>query len=95
MPLGQFNFFVSISAAQLTLLAPLIAGQDRLDALPRAEGASFNSGELEHERRCLRGTRTKILEFIDQWTADPQGKRIFWLRGMAGTGKSAIARTLA
>ena len=71
------------------------AGQDPLDALPRAEGASFNSAELEHERLCLPGTRTKILDLIEQWTVNPQGERIFWLSGMAGTGKSAIARTLA
>ena len=71
------------------------AGQDRLDTLPRAEGACFNSAELEHERLCLPGTRTKILDLIEQWTVNPQGERIFWLSGMAGTGKSAIARTLA
>ena len=71
------------------------AGQDRLDALPRAEGASFNSVELEHERLCLAGTRTKVLDLIEQWTLNPQGERVFWLSGLAGTGKSAIARTLA
>ncbi|KAM0802098.1 hypothetical protein BDR22DRAFT_961777 [Usnea florida] len=71
------------------------SGHDPLDALPRAEGASFNSAELEHERLCLPGTRTKILNLIEQWTVNPQGERIFWLSGMAGTGKSAIARTLA
>ena len=71
------------------------AGQDRLDALPRAEGASFNSAELEHERLCLPGNRTEILDLIEQWTVNPHGERIFWLSGMAGTGKSAIARTLA
>lgn len=73
----------------------MAASQDRLDALPRAEGASFNSEDLEHEELCLDGTRTKILELIDQWSTDPQGEKIFWLSGMAGTGKSAIARTLA
>ena len=71
------------------------AGRDPLDALPRAEGASFNSAELEHERLCLPGTRTKILDLIERWTVNPRGERIFWLSGMAGTGKSAIARTLA
>ena len=71
------------------------AGPDLLDDLPRAEGASFISAELEHESLCLAGTRTKILYLIERWTVDPQGERIFWFSGMAGTGKSAIARTLA
>jgi hypothetical protein len=29
------------------------------------------------------------------WAEDPRGKCIFWLNGMAGTGKSAISRTVA
>ena len=32
---------------------------------------------------------------VEQWRVDPQGERIFWLSGMAGTGKSTIARTLS
>ena len=71
------------------------ADQGRLDALPCAEGASFNSAKLEHEKLCSADTRTNILDLIAQWTVNPQGERIFWLSGMAGTGKSAIARTLA
>ena len=66
-----------------------------MHSLPCAEGASFNSQELEHERLCLAGTRTKVLKLIKQWTENPQGERIFWLSGMAGTGKSTIARTIA
>ena len=91
----QVNFQCKHLCNYGALLILLAADRDRLDTLPRAEGASFDSGELEHERLCLPGTRTEILEQIVQWTTDPQGKRIFWLSGMAGTGKSAIARTLA
>ena len=29
------------------------------------------------------------------WADDPQGRCIFWLKGMAGTGKSTISRTVA
>ncbi|KAL2197927.1 hypothetical protein P885DRAFT_68124 [Corynascus similis CBS 632.67] len=32
---------------------------------------------------------------IDKWIEDPKGKCIFWLCGMAGTGKSTISRTVA
>lgn len=92
---GPVNFHCKYLSNFGALLILLAAGQDRLDTLPHAEGASFDSGELEHERLCLPGTRTSILERIDQWTTDPQGERIFWLSGMAGTGKSTIARTLA
>ena len=36
-----------------------------------------------------------MLERIQAWSADPSENSIFWLRGMAGTGKSTIARTVA
>ena len=32
---------------------------------------------------------------ITEWAEDKTGKPIFWLKGMAGTGKSTIARTAA
>lgn len=36
-----------------------------------------------------------ILTKIQDWMEDPDGRHIFWLRGMAGTGKSTISRTFA
>jgi hypothetical protein len=44
---------------------------------------------------CLDNTRVDVLERLMSW-ADGSGeaKSVFWLSGMAGTGKSAIARTL-
>ena len=44
---------------------------------------------------CLRGTRKEVLEEIDHWLADERAQRVFWLNGLAGTGKSTIAQTFA
>lgn len=66
-----------------------------LDKLPIARGAEFNSYMDQHEDECLPGTRTKLLHQIAEWAVSPQGKCIFWLNGMAGTGKSTISRTVA
>jgi hypothetical protein len=66
-----------------------------LTALPVAMGARFNSHTEEHNARCLPNTRIKLLEEIKTWANDHEGKSIFWLSGMAGTGKSTIARTIA
>jgi hypothetical protein len=63
--------------------------------LPVAMSASFNSHHEEHNARCLPNTRTKLLDEITTWANDKEGKSIFWLSGMAGTGKSTIARTIA
>jgi len=63
--------------------------------LPIAVGASFNSYNEEHNARCLPNTRTELLDEITTWANNKDGKSIFWLSGMAGTGKSTIARTVA
>lgn len=60
-----------------------------------AEGASFDSHSEGHNPICLLNTRVELLEQISKWVDDPSGKAIFWLNGMAGTGKSTISRTLA
>jgi hypothetical protein len=63
--------------------------------LPIAIGASFDSHNKEHNARCLPNTRTELLDEITTWANNKDGKSIFWLSGMAGTGKSTIARTVA
>ncbi|SCV61403.1 related to RSA4-WD-repeat protein required for maturation and efficient intra-nuclear transport [Fusarium fujikuroi] len=65
------------------------------DQLPVAEGASFSSKAEEHNPTCLTDTRVELLKEIDCWIDDPTSKTIFWLNGMAGTGKSTISRTVA
>ncbi|KZZ93756.1 WD40/YVTN repeat-like-containing domain protein [Moelleriella libera RCEF 2490] len=66
-----------------------------LDKLPVAEGAAFYSHAEEHSSTCLEGTRVELLREIQNWAGDTQAKPVFWLRGMAGTGKSTISRTIA
>lgn len=66
-----------------------------LTKLVTAEGATHNSYAEGHLAQCLEGTRTEILRQIADWRDDSNGKCIFWLCGMAGTGKSTISRTVA
>ncbi|KAK1245488.1 hypothetical protein MKX08_005117 [Trichoderma sp. CBMAI-0020] len=64
-------------------------------ALSVVHGASFDSHANEHEPRCHPRTRVKILGEIGKWAQEPKGRRIYWLCGMAGTGKSTICRTVS
>ncbi|KAI8633781.1 WD40-repeat-containing domain protein [Xylariaceae sp. FL1651] len=66
-----------------------------LDRLPEAAGAAFDSHAEEHNPRCLPNTRVDLLHEITDWVKNPRAKAVFWLHGMAGTGKSTISRTLA
>jgi hypothetical protein len=63
--------------------------------LPIATEASFNSHMEEHNAKCLPNTRTDLLHSIKQWVHDTDSPSMFWLSGMAGTGKSTVARTVA
>ena len=66
-----------------------------LDKLPNATQASFNSSEKQYHPICLQNTRVGVLKEIRAWANGQDEKCIFWLNGLAGTGKSTIARTIA
>ncbi|KAF2830311.1 hypothetical protein CC86DRAFT_443354 [Ophiobolus disseminans] len=69
--------------------------ENTLGRLPNAKDALFNSFAKQHEPLCLADTRVDLLREIHSW-ADGQGEQcIFWLSGLAGMGKSTIARTVA
>jgi hypothetical protein len=58
-----------------------------------------HSVEADHRcgdrQGCLGGTRGDVLQQLDDWLEDMQGQCVFWLNGLAGTGKSTIAQTFA
>ena len=63
-----------------------------LNSCRRAHGAGY-----QHENRtgCLKGTRESVLSEIECWAEDFESSPVFWLNGLAGTGKSTIAQTVA
>ncbi|QRW23697.1 peptidase C14 [Rhizoctonia solani] len=69
----------------------------RIDALSPVDSAIYNS-LLSHEvnrRACTKETRVQILLELEKWSLDPSQPNIFWMNGMAGTGKTTIAYTFA
>ncbi|CVL06807.1 uncharacterized protein FMAN_11903 [Fusarium mangiferae] len=54
---------------------------------------SYRSSKVEAP--CLPGTQRHILQTIQEWTENSQSEMILWLEGMAGTGKTSIALTVA
>ena len=54
--------------------------------------AGYQAG---HHETCLPGTRESVLDGIMQWVEDPQERYVYWLNGLAGTGKSTIAQTFS
>src|SRR5258705_13999483 len=68
-----------------------------LSKLPYAGDAAYNHKLWDHEDQCLPDTRVELRDIIRKWwdDEDPHSECIFWLNGMAGTGKSTISRTVA
>ena len=58
----------------------------------RAADAGYQYG---NRQGCLKGTRKDVLGEIERWLISEQDQRVFWLNGLAGTGKSTIAQTFA
>ncbi|KAK7676695.1 hypothetical protein QCA50_020327 [Cerrena zonata] len=50
-----------------------------------------------HRPLCLHGTREGVLQTVMDWVenVDDDGRNILWLHGLAGSGKSTIANTVA
>jgi hypothetical protein len=63
-----------------------------LQSFRRAQEAEYRHG---NRRGCLEGTRIAVLDKIELWTRDHSRPPIYWLNGLAGTGKSTIAQTIA
>ncbi|ETW77090.1 hypothetical protein HETIRDRAFT_105708 [Heterobasidion irregulare TC 32-1] len=61
-----------------------------LDDIPYANDANF-----DETKACQLGTRVEILDEITDWINAEGAPRILLLSGAAGTGKSAIAHTIA
>ncbi|KAF9786322.1 hypothetical protein BJ322DRAFT_781146 [Thelephora terrestris] len=63
-----------------------------LDGFRFARKAEFR---YSGHRGCLKGTREDVLDGIELWTRDPAKPPVYWLNGLAGTGKTTIAQTVA
>ncbi|KAK7435063.1 hypothetical protein VKT23_019871 [Stygiomarasmius scandens] len=65
---------------------------DRLDS----EMTSYKTRESSYgdPNGCLPGTRIKILVDLEAWALNENAAKVYWLVGMAGTGKSTISHSL-
>ena len=65
---------------------------DILAKLEPVRNAGYQAG---HHEKCLPGTRESVLRDILLWARNPRDQNVFWLNGLAGTGKSTIAQSFS
>jgi WD40 repeat protein len=62
-----------------------------LGTLRPVHSARWDEVEIDS---CMENTREQLLSDITSWAKAPTAPVVFWLNGLAGTGKSTIARTI-
>jgi hypothetical protein len=67
---------------------------DRFKSLNKVTDAAYSSAARDEASGCLPGTRIELLEMIHTWIA-ARGTLIFWLSGLAGTGKTSVSHSIA
>ena len=76
----------------LVLMTECVAG------LPYAKYAAYNTRQAPDDQEpqgCMKGTREQILADLEEWALDDAAPKVFWLNGMAGTGKTSIAHSFS
>lgn len=78
----QYNTHIT-NADELHILRQYIAQEAGYNAF-------INDSTIQRSS-CTPKTRVNILENLIKWARDPHGPRVYWMNGMAGTGKTTIA----
>jgi len=86
------RFGLSVLPLEPYLSVPRVADLSELKSCRRAQGAGYRHGS---RRGCLKGTRETVLNEIESWANDFNQSPVFWLNGLAGTGKTTIAQTVS
>ncbi|KAJ2923255.1 hypothetical protein H1R20_g13836, partial [Candolleomyces eurysporus] len=62
-----------------------------LQKLGRVEGAEYSNAK--RGPGCIPGSRVLLLSMLLVWATDPSSPHVFWLSGLAGTGKTTVSKT--
>ncbi|CAE6436465.1 unnamed protein product [Rhizoctonia solani] len=73
-----------------------LAADNRVNLLPASLLTRYNSTKAVELKRgeCAPDTRTDVLAQLRSWAYSHEAKNLFWLNGMAGTGKTTITYSL-
>jgi hypothetical protein len=92
----RFYRYVVFPTYGLPLLFNDVFPQNPLfNKLSHVPKASYDASTPALRRACTEMTRTAILETIGIWAIDLTMPKIYWLNGMAGTGKTTITYSLS
>ena len=67
------------------------AKSDIFEKLGGVEDAEFSNAK--RGSGCIPGSRISLLAMLLAWAVDPSSTHLFWLSGLAGTGKTSVSKT--
>ncbi|CAE6472679.1 unnamed protein product [Rhizoctonia solani] len=78
------------------VLVDQIATDNRMRELAPSHWACYNSEKATELKRgpCTEGTRINVLAQMREWATSRNSEGVYWINGMAGTGKTTIAYSL-
>ena len=108
--MGDLRFLTTLTIPHITISAqPLVSAKPHppssfnpyserrfpvsLHALLAPVDAGYNRGD--QVATCLIGTRKELIAKIERWIDHDKDHPICWLNGPAGSGKLAVAQTIA
>ena len=59
--------------------------------MPRAQFVEYDAASPAPRNACTKNTRKALLDKLQVWADDETTTKVYWLNGMAGTGKTTIA----
>ncbi|KAG8722612.1 hypothetical protein FRC08_017445 [Ceratobasidium sp. 394] len=66
----------------------------RLVEIRPVKEARYDTGGKGRRNKCTPGTRVPVLKDLVNWANNEAGAKVYWMNGMAGTGKTTIACSL-
>ncbi|KAK0499001.1 hypothetical protein EDD18DRAFT_58278 [Armillaria luteobubalina] len=87
------NMIMTEAALHAAIDASFLVNNSLFSALECVRDASWDMAPECHE--CTEGTRVDILHKLSSWLDDLSLPQIFWINGMAGTGKTTLAKSVA
>ncbi|CCO34299.1 hypothetical protein BN14_08394 [Rhizoctonia solani AG-1 IB] len=87
---------INLSASTRSIANQVLVNT-RLDMLRSVDPADYDSSLATSisRRTCTEGTRTKVLQDLAKWANNANGAEVYWMNGMADTGKTTTAYTFS
>ncbi|KAF5314759.1 hypothetical protein D9611_007177 [Ephemerocybe angulata] len=91
---GQLNTIedkIDLHTAIMNHVKESLQVQRLLEKLRNVKGAEFS--HRSQGSGCIPGSRVALINQLLEWAGDLKSPHLFWLSGLAGTGKTAVSKT--